>query len=125
MVVHLQQKFIIKQIIAEFFDRPDDSETFLFRGTVLNLVLIKFPRCMVYWEQFAIVPLQQCRSDPCIRYVSSSVFLKKNVFRFFLKKTCLFFEKKKHLIKKTRVKMFFFFKTTCFQGKYSQFVTVC
>ena len=41
-VVRLQQKFIIKQIIAEFFDRPDDSETFLFRGTVLYLVLIKF-----------------------------------------------------------------------------------
>ena len=59
MMVRLQQKFIIKQIIAEFLDRPDDSKTFLFRGTVLYLVLIEFLRRMVYWEQFAVVLLQQ------------------------------------------------------------------
>ena len=49
MVVRLQQKFIIKQIIAEFFDRPDDSETFLFRGTVLyHLEVMKSMKSFQY-----------------------------------------------------------------------------
>ena len=48
---------------------------------------------------------------------------KKNVFCFFFKKTCFFF--KKNTVEKKQGSKWVFFKTTCFQDKYSQFVTVC
>ena len=75
MVVRLQQKFIIKQIIAEFLDQ---DIPFPWYCTLLGA----HRRRMVYWEQFTIVPLQQYRSDPCIldEMVSSSLSDAKLVF---------------------------------------------
>ena len=54
---------------------------------------------------------------------NSSVFLKKNVFCFFFKN--MFFFEKKNTVEEKQGSKCFFFKTTCFQEKYLQFVTVC
>ena len=54
----------------------------------------------------------------------TSVFLKKKTCSVFFLKNMFSFEKKT-LLKKNKGQNVFFFKTTCFQGKYSQFVTVC
>ena len=66
----------------------------------------------------------ECGYSSNMIYIGTvSVFLKKKTCSVFFLKTCFF--KKKTLLKKNKGQNVFFFKTTCFQGKYSQFVTVC
>ena len=77
----------------------------------------------ITWQRLGSYSIEEFRKEKI--NTSDLVFSWKKTCSFFFEKNMFFFEKKKHCWKKTRVKMFFFFKTTCFQGKYSQFVTVC